>query len=246
MGSVVLSGQGVTKFFGGLRALNEVTFDVKQGEILALIGPNGAGKTTLFNVITGFYKPDRGAVKFEGKNITGLRPHTICRLGVVRTFQLTKTFSGLSALENVFVGNLYGRDHSSSVKRARERAFEILKITGLAEKADLPAEKLTLADRRRLGLARALAANPKILLLDEIVAGLNPTEASESNALIKRIRDELKITVFVIEHVMKTVMEISDRIIVLHHGEKIAEGEPKDVVNDIRVAEAYLGTTTRV
>jgi len=226
--------------------LNEVTFDVKQGEILALIGPNGAGKTTLFNVITGFYKPDRGAVKFEGKNITGLRPHTICRLGVVRTFQLTKTFSGLSALENVFVGNLYGRDHSSSVKRARERAFEILKITGLAEKADLPAEKLTLADRRRLGLARALAANPKILLLDEIVAGLNPTEASESNALIKRIRDELKITVFVIEHVMKTVMEISDRIIVLHHGEKIAEGEPKDVVSDIRVAEAYLGTTTRV
>lgn len=227
----------VTKRFGGLTALNNVSLTVDEGEILGLIGPNGSGKTTLLNVISGFYRPDAGTIKFEGANITGIRPSSTCKKGIARTFQIVKPFLEMSVLENVTVGSLL---RLNDVKEARLKATNILHHVGLAPLMAELADSLTLADMRRLELARALATNPKLLLLDEVMAGLTPREVDDMIALVKKIH-ESGITLIIIEHVMKVIMSLCNRIIVLNQGEKIAEGQPREIANDPRVISIYLG-----
>ncbi len=221
-------------------ALCEVNFEIFEGEIFGVIGPNGSGKTTLFNVITGFLKANSGRVTFMGKNITGLPPHQICRQGIARIFQLVKPFSQLTVLANVMVGGMYGRNPASSMKQAKEKGTEILNLVGLGNKREVIASQLTMAERKRLELARALAAQPRVLLLDELMAGLNPAETETAMDLVNKIKDS-GITVIMVEHIMKAVLGISDRVIVLNAGEKIAEGSPKEVVKNQQVIEAYLG-----
>lgn len=235
----LLEGKGLTKRFGGLLVLDNVEFALKQGEILGLIGPNGAGKTTLFNVITGFERPDSGVVKYKGRDITYLSPDKICKLGIARTFQLVRPFYDLTVFQNVLLGALYGRLKKKS-KDIKEECIKILKFIGLYEKRDRLISELTLADIRFLELARALATNPEVLLLDEMAAGLMPSEIKILMKRINEIRDS-GITIFMIEHVMKLIMNISDRIMVLDHGRKIAEGKPYEVANNKNVIEAYLG-----
>ncbi len=239
---VLLEGKSVSKSFGGLMALSGVDFALRKGEILGLIGPNGAGKTTLFNLITGTYRPSSGHIHFLGKEITRSKPHTICRAGISRTYQLVRPFASLTVLENVLVGIYFGRaggaDHSR--RAARGEAEHLLDLVGLAGKIRERAEHLTLMERRRLEIARALATRPAVLLLDEVVCGLNPTEVAQAMDLIRGLRDRGS-TIFMIEHVMKAIMGLSDRIMVLHHGELIAEGTPEEVANDRRVITAYLG-----
>lgn len=221
-------------------ALCEVNFEIHKGEIFGVIGPNGSGKTTLFNVITGFLKADKGKVTFMGKDITGLPPHQICRKGIARIFQLVKPFHQLTTLQNVMVGRTYGKDPANNIRRAREEVVGILNYVGLGNKIEVIASQLTMAERKKLELARALAAHPQLLLLDELMAGLNPAETETAMNLVNKIR-ESGITVIMVEHIMKAVLGISDRIIVLNVGEKIAEGPPKEVVKNQQVIEAYLG-----
>lgn len=237
----LLEVKGVSKHFGGLVAVDDVTFQVDSGEILGLIGPNGAGKTTLFNVVCAFYRPSRGIIKFGGETISNLKPHQVCRKGIARTFQIPRYFHSMTALENVMIGSLFGRDTHEDLRRAREEAMGLMEFTGLSAKADMPAESLTSIDTRRLELVRALAAKPHLILLDEVMAGLNPLEVTEAMELIKKLRSDLGITVLMIEHVMQSVMGISDRVVVLCNGQLLTEGSPQDVCNNPAVIEAYLG-----
>ena len=230
--------KSLNKRFGGLVAVRDVSFQIQKGEILGLIGPNGAGKTTIFNLVTGFIPPDSGRVIFQGETITGLKPpHQICLKHIGRTFQLVKPFKDMTVLENAMVGAFAG---IRNAQEARKRALEILAFIGLTKHQDSLASSLTIADRKRLELGRALATQPDLFLLDEVVAGLNPKETEEIIGIIKKISGQ-GITIFMIAHVMKAVMALSDRIIVLHHGEKIAEGTPLEISRDKRVVEAYLG-----
>jgi branched-chain amino acid transport system ATP-binding protein len=236
----LLEVDNLSKAFGGVIAIHQVSFTLNHGEIVGLIGPNGAGKSTLFNLITGIIKPDAGRIRFNNEDITGITPYKICQSGIARTFQLVKPFNRLTPLENVMVGRAYGGEPARNTKQARIESEKILELTGLANKRVRMAGMLGLVDRKRLEIARALATKPKLLLLDEMMAGLNPTELDDAIKLIKAIRDS-GITLVVVEHVMKVIMGISDRVIVLKVGEKIADGTPKGVASNSQVIEAYLG-----
>jgi len=225
------------KFFGGLAAVTDVSFDIRPGEILALIGPNGAGKTTVFNVVNGFYKPSKGQIWFKGVDISGMKPHKICKMGMARTFQVVKPLQRMSVFDNV-IASAYLRTGSKAVAAAI--AMEILQFTGLYEDRDVISKGLPLGKRKRLEIARALATKPELLLLDESFAGLNPTELDESIGIIRRIK-ERGITIMIIEHHMKVIMSISDRIVVINYGQKIAEGTPDEIRANPAVIEAYLG-----
>jgi branched-chain amino acid transport system ATP-binding protein len=236
----ILEVQDVSKDFGGLRALANVSFALEEGSILGLIGPNGSGKTTLFNVITGFLKPTSGRVIFCDEDITGNAPHKACKVGIARTFQLNKPFSNMTVQENVMVGLLNGREPAGSMGRARAECEAILAFTGLGESCLTKSGTLGIVDRKRVELARALGAKPKLLLLDEMMTGLNLREIEDVMELVREIRAS-GTTVIVVEHVMKAVLGISDRVMVLSAGKKIFEGTPREVIDDQQVIEAYLG-----
>jgi branched-chain amino acid transport system ATP-binding protein len=233
--------EGVSRAFGGLMAVRSVDLAVERGEILGLIGPNGAGKTTLFHLITGIYQPTAGRLFLDEVEITRLSPERRCKLGIARTFQLVRPFANLSVVENVAIGRIYGREAARSRHQAEAEAGAVLALVGLQDRQQVLARHLTLVDRKRLELARALATRPAVLLLDEVLAGLNPSEVLSAMDLIGRIRAG-GTTVVLVEHLVKAVFGISDRVIVLSAGEKIAEGTPAQVAADSRVIDAYLGT----
>ena len=236
--NALLEVRGLSKSFRGLKAVSQVSFDVPQGEIIALIGPNGAGKTTCFNMIAGAFPPSEGTIRLGGRDITGLRADQICRAGIGRTFQIVKPFAGLTVHENVTVGAL---NAFADLGDAKAKAAEVLQLLGLWQKRDQPAASLTLPDRKRLEVARALGTGPQLLLLDEVMAGLRPTETDQMVAVFRQLNEQTGLTILLIEHVMRAVMALARRIVVLHHGETIAAGEPEAVVRDPAVLECYLG-----
>lgn len=233
--------ENVTKRFGGLRALNKMNVEVKKGEILGLIGPNGSGKTTLFNVISGFYHPEEGRVLLQGEDITKLKPHQIARRGVGRTFQIVRPFGDMSVLDNILVSGLFSVPRGEVHWKIEDRCHEILKIAHLTERMNVPADGLSIAEKRRLEIARALALDPQLLLLDETMAGMTHTEVDQALEMTSRIRKEFGLTIIFVEHVMRAIMAISERIVVLSEGTKIAEGSPKEVSENEQVLNAYLG-----
>jgi branched-chain amino acid transport system ATP-binding protein len=233
----LLEVERLSKGFGGVLAVNDVSFTIEAGELLGIMGPNGSGKTTLFNLIAGALRPDHGHIRLQGRDVAGLPPHRLCARGVARTFQLVRPFSGLSALDNVRVGCLYGRKRGGG---ARAEAARLLALVGLEGRAATPASALTLMDRKRLELARALATGPELLLLDEFMAGLNPAETAAAMALIRRLVAE-GLTVLMVEHIVWALMDLARRIMVLSAGEKIADGPPAVVAADARVVDVYLG-----
>jgi branched-chain amino acid transport system ATP-binding protein len=230
--------RGLSKRFGGLRAVQDVSFSVKENETVALIGPNGAGKTTTFHLITGFHRPDAGSVAAYGREIVGLRPHDICAHGLARTFQVAKPFGAMTVLANVMTG-AFLRDKNAAV--ARDKARESIDFVGLSAREQTPAKDLTTIDQRRLEMARALATEPRILLLDEVMAGLNPSEIDQAVALIGKL-SERGLTIVIVEHVMRAIMAVARHIVVLDHGQKIAEGTPREIVENPEVVRAYLGS----
>jgi len=236
----ILTGQHVSKYFGALRAVDDVDVEVYAGEILGIIGPNGAGKTTLLSMINGTLPITKGKIIFRGQEISGMRPYRIAERGISRTFQIVKPFPGMTALENVALGALFGRNRERDMSRAMERAAETLKRVRIEGKEYVLVEKLNVSERKRLELARALTQNPDLLLLDEVMAGLNPREIEDIMALIQEV-NRAGTTLMVIEHVMKAIMGISSRIVVLHHGQKIAEGTPAEISENREVIAAYLG-----
>jgi len=239
----ILEVEDVSKSFGGLRALQRVSLSVEAGAIFGLIGPNGAGKTTLFNVTSGLYPPDSGRVRLDGTDLVGLPPHRVCRLGVARTFQLVQPFAGMSVLDNVAAGALFGRNGGGrrSLDAARQAARRLLPLGRLEGKEALPAGSLTLSERKRLEMVRALATSPRLLLLDEVMAGLTPAEAAEMVTVIRRMRAQFDLTILLIEHNVRLVMELAHQVTVLNHGMVIASGLPAEVVTNAEVVKAYLG-----
>jgi branched-chain amino acid transport system ATP-binding protein len=233
----LLEARGLTRFFGGLRAVGNLSFEAADGEILGLIGPNGAGKTTVFNLVTGFVRPSAGEVRLEGRSVVGLRPHAVARRGIARTFQIVKPFPNLSVRENVTLAAFL---RHPARRDAEAEAARVLERVELGHRADVLARELTLIDQKRLEMAKALATRPRVVLLDEPMGGLNPSEVDAASGIVRRIRDG-GVTVVLVEHVMKAIMRISDRVIVMHHGEKIAEGPPAAVVQDPAVIAAYFG-----
>lgn len=237
MTTPLLKVEDLTKTFGGLHAVEDVSFQIRQGEIIGLIGPNGAGKTTIFNLISGYHPPTRGRIAFNGRDITGRRPYELARLGIGRTFQVVKPFPGLTVLENVLIAAFARHPKRAD---AEQQAWQILENTGLADRAAVSAASLTLAGRKRLEISKALALEPQLLLLDEVVAGLNPTEADQTIKLILQLRDR-GISILIVEHIMRVIMNISDSILVLNFGRQIAMGKPAEVTQNPEVVKAYLG-----
>ncbi len=235
----ILEIKHVSKFFGGLAANSDVSFEMSEGMIMGLIGPNGAGKTTLFNCITGYYPPSKGEVIFDGRRMNGLQPDAVCKLGMARTWQKVRPLAKMTLLDNVMVGALC---RTNSLKVARDMAMEQISVVKMEHKANFLAGGLTIGERKKLEVARVLATQPKLLLLDEVMGGLNPAESEEIIQLILEIKKHGKITQMVIEHDMKAIMRISDRIVVLNSGEKLAEGSPEEIVKNPEVVAAYLGS----
>ncbi len=237
---MILEGEKITKFYGSLRVLNNLDFSIEMGEVVGLIGPNGAGKTTLFDIISGLVPPTSGRIIFDGKDITALKPHQICRRGIGRTFQIARPFLNMPTLNNVMIGLMFGKKDGLTIKDAKNEAADLLNFVGLADKENTLGKDLTVTEQKRLELAKALATKPKLLLLDEVAAGLSPTAMVDALDLLIKVR-ETGVTVFVIDHVLKAIMEICERIIVLDNGNKIAEGKPEEIATNERVIEAYLG-----
>jgi branched-chain amino acid transport system ATP-binding protein len=237
----ILAVERLCKAFGGLKAINNLDFSVDEGEIFGIIGPNGSGKTTILNLLTGFLKPNTGKITFRGGDITGLPRYKICQKGIARTFQLCKPFLYFTTLQNVMVGRVYGQEPCENMKVASFESSEILEKVGLLSKAGVLVKDLTVMERKRLELARALAARPHLLLLDELMAGLNQAETEEAMQLIRQLKDERNLTILMVEHIVKAIVGLSDRILVLNMGEKIAEGLPQEIIHNPEVIDVYLG-----
>ncbi|MEW5919382.1 MAG: ABC transporter ATP-binding protein [Bacillota bacterium] len=241
---MILQGKGLTKQFTGLLALADVDMCLRENEVLGIMGPNGAGKTTLFNLLSGYHRPTRGNITLLQTDITFFKPYQIVKMGLARTFQLVRPFQELSVLQNVMVGSVFGPGRKVSMAEGEKVALEILEFVELSHRARALGKTLNIQERKRLEIARALASNPRVLLLDEVLAGLTPTESQEAVVLIRKIREEKNISIIMVEHVMKALMELSDRLVVLNYGRKIAEGTPDEVIQEKEVIKAYLGEKT--